>query len=624
MENQRDLEKSLEQRDFKLEVREVDKEDRTLEFPFSSEQAVARSFGNEILEHKAKNWDLKRLNDGAPLLFNHDFSRPIGVVEKAWIDESKRRGYAKVRFSKEDFASSIYRDIKDGIIRGISFGYVIKDMEQRGEETDDMPSFYATSIEAYELSVAPVAADPSIGINRSITSTSEVKTSTLDVEKPSSMAKEERSPNVSASSDAPSTSNTDEMTTTPEKLEVRSEAVDTEKVVKAERSRIQEIQAVASKYNLSELGEQYIKEGRNLADFNAAVLREWKPEAITPKADDADIGLSEKETRSWSVLRAIDYLANPTSAAKREAAAFEIEASEAAAAKLGRASRGITIPNEVFSKRDMQTRPDTAGGNLVATELSSDFISLLRNASVLAQTGSTILTNLSGNISIPRQGSSQTAYWIGEGSNVTESDITIEQINMSPKTIGAMTDISRKLLIQSSLDVESLVRQSLAQTVALEIDRAALYGLGSSSEPLGLHNVTGIATENVGNNDPSFADVVNMESDIAVANALTGSLAYVTRANIAGAMKVKTKDSGSGRFVNEDGVVNGYPLYVSNQVESGDIWYGDWSQLIIGYWSGLDLQVDPYTGGASGNVRVRVLQDCDTGVKHPESFCLGA
>jgi len=604
----RDYEKDLVQRDFNLEVREVEKEDRTLEFPFSSEEPVTRYFGPEILEHKSANWDLKRLNDSAPLLYNHNFDRPIGVVQKAWIDETAKRGYAKVRFSKEEFASSIYRDIKDGIIRGISFGYVVKDMEQRGEE------FWATSIEPYELSVAVVAADPTVGINRS-------KDNTAPLETTSNMSKEERS-DVSASSDAPVNPVVESMTANPEKLEVRSE-VDTQKVIKAERSRIQEIQTVAAKYNLQDLGETYIKEDRSIDEFNKAVLREWKPEAIAPKADATDIGLTQAETRSFSVLRAIDYLANPNSAAKREAAAFEIEASEAAAQKLGRASRGITIPNEVF-RRDMQTSPDTAGGNLVATELSSDFISLLKNASVLAQTGSTILTGLTGNISIPRQGSQQTSYWVGEGSSVTESDMTIEQVNMVPRTIGAMTDISRKLLIQSSLDVESLVRSSLASSVALEIDRAALYGLGSSSEPLGLHNVTGIATENVGNDDPSFGDVVNMESDISVGNALTGSLAYVTRANIAGAMKVKTKDSGSGRFVNEDGVVNGYPLYVSNQIESGDIWFGNWSELILGYWSGLDLQVDPYTGGASGNVRVRVLTDVDVAVKHPQSFCLGA
>jgi HK97 family phage major capsid protein len=406
---------------------------------------------------------------------------------------------------------------------------------------------------------------------------------------------------------------------------VRSESpVDHSKAVKAERSRISEIQTVAAKYNLTELGEQYIRDERSVADFNSAVLKEWKPEAIAPKADDTDIGLTKEETRSWSVLRAIDYLADPNNRAKREAAAFEIEASEAAASKLGRSSRGITIPNEVF-KRDLATRPDTAGGNLVQTDLdAANFIELLRNNSVLQQTGATTLTGLQGNLSIPRLGASGSAYWVSESSAPTESQQTIEQVNMSPRTVGAYTDISRKLLIQSSMDVENLVRNDLAKVIALEIDRCALYGLGNTSEPLGVHNTTGIATENVGNNDPSWADVVNMESDIAVANALTGSLSYVTRANINGAMKVKAKDSGSGLFVNDNGTVNGYPCYVSNQIEAGDIWFANWTDLIIGYWSGLDLQVDPYTGGAAGTVRVRVLQDTDVAVRHPESFCLGA
>tara|TARA_Y100001963_G_scaffold52755_1_gene73932 strand:+ start:2569 stop:4407 length:1839 start_codon:yes stop_codon:yes gene_type:complete len=611
---ERDLEKNLIQRDFKLEVREVEKEDRTLEFPFSSSQPVARYFGNEILEHREQSADLGRLNDGAPLLWNHDPDKVIGVVEKAWIDEKKERGYAKVRFSEEEFGASKFRDIKDGIIRNISFGYVIKESEQKKDSEDVIIRDW----EAYEISAVAIPADQSIGISRSVTSTQEVD----------NMAKENRSSNDSASSDAPQPNPIeDSMTTTPDNLEVvRSESpVDHSKAVKAERSRISEIQTVAAKYNLTDLGEQYIREERSVADFNSAVLKEWKPEAIAPKADQTDIGLTKEETRSWSVLRAIDYLADPNNRAKREAAAFEIEASEAAASKLGRTSRGITIPNEVF-KRDLATRPDTAGGNLIQTDLdAANFIELLRNNSVLQQTGSTVLTGLSGNLSIPRQGASGTAYWVSESSSVTESQQTIEQVNMTPRTVGAMTDISRKLLIQSSIDVENMVRNDLAKVIALEIDRCALYGLGNTSEPLGVHNTTGIATENVGNSDPSFADVVNMESDIAVANALTGSLAYVTRANIRGAMKVKAKDSGSGLFVwGGDNTVNGYPAYMSNQVEAGDIWFADWSSLIIGYWSGLDLQVDPYTGGAAGTVRVRVLQDTDCAVRHPESFCLGA
>ena len=89
---ERDLEPKLVQRDFALEVKQVEKQERTLTFPFSSEQPVARYFGDEVLEHKSDNWDLSRLNDGGPLLFNHSFDRPIGVVNKAWIDESDKRG----------------------------------------------------------------------------------------------------------------------------------------------------------------------------------------------------------------------------------------------------------------------------------------------------------------------------------------------------------------------------------------------------------------------------------------------------------------------------------------------------------------------------------------------------
>ena len=96
----RDYEKDLVQRDFNLEVREVEKEDRTLEFPFSSEEPVQRYFGLETLEHREQSADLGRLNDGAPVLWNHDPDKVIGVVERAWIDEKKKRGYAKVRFSE--------------------------------------------------------------------------------------------------------------------------------------------------------------------------------------------------------------------------------------------------------------------------------------------------------------------------------------------------------------------------------------------------------------------------------------------------------------------------------------------------------------------------------------------
>ena len=105
-----------------------DVDERTFEFPFSSEYPVARYFGNEILSHEEKAADLARLNDAAPLLFNHNPDRVIGVVERAYIDGEKRRGYVRVRFSRNPFAQEVLGDVKDGVLRNVSFGYSIDKM----------------------------------------------------------------------------------------------------------------------------------------------------------------------------------------------------------------------------------------------------------------------------------------------------------------------------------------------------------------------------------------------------------------------------------------------------------------------------------------------------------------
>ena len=614
--NKRDYEEKSLQRDFTLEIKQVEKEDRTIEFPFSSELPVERYFGNEVLEHSREAANLKRLNDGAPFLWNHNPDQVLGVVERAYIDEKKKRGYARVRFSEEDFADSKFRDVKNKILRNISFGYVIN----KAEEVDN--SIVARDWEAFEVSLVSIPADNSIGISRSINNKNE-SNHMQNNDKKDNILEEAH---VSASSDAlPSKLTIKNMTTNDKELDlVRSEDA-VNKALKSDRARFDQIRKTGKKYEMNDLADEYIREGRSVQEFNQAVMDQWNPEKITPKPQDAEIGLSEAETRSFSFLRALNYLANPGDRAAREAAAFEIEASNAAAKKAGRVSRGITVPYDVM-RRDLKTSPATQGGNLVQTDLdAANFIDLLRNSSVLDQAGATTLTGLQGNIAIPRQSGAATAYWVAEGGAPTESQQAIKQVSMIPRTCGAFTDISRKLLIQSSIDVEQMVRNDIAKVIALEIDRAALYGTGSSNEPLGLHNTSGIGTESITANNPTFAQVVNMESDVAAANALMGNLSYVTGATIRGAMKVKAKDSGSGLFLWEgNNTVNGYNAYMSNQVESGDLWFGNWSDCIIGYWSSLDLLVDPYTHSTSGTIRITALQDVDVAFRHAASFSLGA
>jgi HK97 family phage major capsid protein/HK97 family phage prohead protease len=564
-------------------------DDRTYEFPFSSENPVARYFGNEVLSHETKAADLSRLNDGAPLLFNHDVDRVIGVVETARIDEKLKRGYARVRFSKNEFAQEVLADVKDGILRNVSFGYSIDKMEERGNG-----NFVATAWSPYEISMVSIPADKTVGIGRSLL---------IDTTAAPAAPTPEPLPNMESA--------------TPDLAVVRAEAVE------AERSRISSINSLCIKHGMADLGQQLIESGRSIDEARAAVLDKINTYQEPVTMSVADIGMSEKESRSFSFLRAINYLANPTDRAARESAAFEIEASDAAAAKLGRQSRGITIPQDVL-RRDLSVGTASAGGNLVATDLDAgSFIDLLRNASALDQAGATVLTGLVGNVAIPRQSGAATAYWVAESGAPTESQQTVDQVSLTPRTVAAFTDYSRRLMLQSSIDVENMVRNDLARVLALKIDVAGLYGTGNSSEPLGLKLTTGVGTEDFAADTPTFAEVVALESDVAGANALTGSPVYLMNAAMRGALKTKTKDTGSGLFVMEGDLVNGYRGILSNQVASNDLWFGNFADLIIGYFSGLDLMVDPYTHSTSGTVRVVAMQDCDIAVRHPESFSRG-
>jgi HK97 family phage major capsid protein len=206
---------------------------------------------------------------------------------------------------------------------------------------------------------------------------------------------------------------------------------------------------------------------------------------------------------------------------------------------------------------------------------------------------------------------------------------------MSPKTLGAFTDFSRKLTVQSSIDVEAFIRRDLAAVLALEIDRAALHGSGSSNQPTGIAATSGIGSVAGGTNGlaPTWAHIVGLESEVAIDNADIGSLAYVTNAKVRGKLKTTEKASSTAQFVWADGAtpLNGYNAVVTNQVSSAltkgsssgvcsAIFYGNWMDLLIGMWGGLDLLVDPYTASTTGTVRVVALQDTDIAVRHPESF----
>ena len=584
------LEGKLLSRAVSTEFAEAD--DRRITFPFASETPVERYYGMEVLSMDEDSMDMSRLNDGAPLLYNHDADRIIGVVERAYI--KKKRAYAEVKLANNDLGREMQELIKDGIIRNVSFGYKINEMEE--DRTTTPVTYRATSYQPFEVSLVTSPADNSVGVGRAFyhnedTHAASAVQSTTNNEVPIV----DQTVNLDA---------------------IRAEAS------QAKAKELAEMIALGQRTKNTELAQEFISNSRGLDELRSALLEKMgvQEKPVNPK--DSEIGLSTAERRDFSFLRAINAMAHPSNQELQRAAGFEIECSRAAQAKSGREARGMMIPADILSygKRDLTVGTASAGGDLVKTELLTDsFIDLLRKALVLQTAGATVLTGLQGMIALPRQSGGASVFHVAESASITESQLTVDQVTMQPRTIGAMTDYSRRLLLQSSIDIENLIRRDLAQGIAIEIENQALNGTGSGSFPLGILNTTGINTES---GVTTFADFVNAEATLGTDNALLGQLSYLMNSALRGTLKGTEKASGYPVYVYEgDNTINGYPALVSNSMPDTTVLFGNFSDLLIGLYSGLDLMVDPYTGSASGTVRIVAMQDYDVATRHPESFC---
>lgn len=578
---------ALERRATDLDARAVDEKKRTVSIAVSSELAVARSFGNEILVHEAGAIDMAFLASGrAPLLLDHDMEKQIGVIESVELSADKVLR-AKVRFGRSALAQEVFQDVVDGIRSNVSVGYRVNKMER---STTDKDSYRVVSWSPLEVSVVSIPADPSVGVGRSA-------------------AAFEPKPTVE-----PSIKKEVKMTD-----QVNLDAVRAEAAEAAARNAAAIID-LGVRHNKRDIADAAIKAGKSIEQFRGELLEvigNDKP------LENSDIGLTKKEVRNFSIVRAIAAMSNPGDRRLREAAAFEFEASEAAAQRYGRSAQGIMIPVDVlgmWKQRDLNTSDDN---EIVATNLlAGDFIDVLRNSASVMAAGARMLPGLVGNVAIPKKTAASSGGWIStEGGAASESEPTFGTVSLTPKTVGAFTDMTRQLILQSTPSVEALVRDDLTQALALAIDKGALEGSGSSGQPTGILNTSGVNKPTAfAAAVPTFAEMVALETAVAEDNALMGNLAYITDAATYGGLKTKAKDSGSGLFVIENGQANGYNVIRSQQCTAGNVYFGNFSDLLIGMWAGLDLTVDPYTSSNTGTVRVVALQTVDVAVRHAVSF----
>ena len=573
-------------------ARAIDEDKRTVRIGVSSETPVERSFGMEVLGHSKDEINMEFMQSKtAPLLLDHDMKKQIGVVEEFKLDETAKRTTAVVRFGKSALADEVFRDVVDGIRMNISVGYRVDKLERQNKDDE---TFYRASWTPMEISSVSVPADQSrlVGVGRS------KYKQTLNTTKVKVMENEKQEINLD---------------------EVRSQSVDEAR--KEFQRNSKEIIDLGVRHNKRDLANQAIKDGVSVEEFRGQLLENISNDV--PLETPSEIGLTEKETKRFSILRAINAMANPTDRKAQEAAKFEFECSEAAQRAYGKTAQGVMLPEDVmrnWNQRDLSAGSD---GDLIGQDYrAGDFIDVLRNNSAVMPMA-TMLNGLTGDVKIPRKTAASSAAFISsEGGAAGESEFTVGSVSMSPKTLGAFTDVTRQLMIQSSIDVENLIRNDLAQSMAIAIDDAALEGSGSSGNPTGITNTSGINTVSLSSAAaPTFAEMVSMETSVRVDNALMGDLAYIVHPTNYGTLKTTEKATNTAQFVAVNDEINGYKVVVSPQLTANNYVFGNFDDLLIGMFGGLDIVVDPYSNSSSGTVRIVALQSVDVAVRHAVSFC---
>jgi len=343
-----------------------------------------------------------------------------------------------------------------------------------------------------------------------------------------------------------------------------------------------------------------------------------------------------QESRQFSVVEAMKGMVSGRGLSGRE-----LEINQELEHQSGKRTQGFYLPTEgQWNKRAYVTSSATAGGKLIATDVLADnFIEALRARSVVGELGATMLPGLTGNVSIPKRTGDNTAYWIGadNADSITESTGTIGEVTMSPKTVGAWTKFSHLMQLQSTPEIEQLIRSGFVSILANAIDTAALAGSGSSNQPTGILNTASIGSVAGGTNGAAadLDDFVDLKKEVSVDNADLSTCAFVTNAKVEGAIS-KLKDSNGDYILSPYGSELGAQQILSRRFEvtnnipsnlskgSGSnlsaILYGNFNDLLIGMWGGLEILVDPYTDFAKGTTGVRALQSIDIAVRHPESF----
>ena len=319
---------------------------------------------------------------------------------------------------------------------------------------------------------------------------------------------------------------------------------------------------------------------------------------------------SKMNKKKFSLVKAIRNIAN--NQPLDDVTLAVINAGQEEARKAGVNAQGqIQLPTEERATVTVAAE----GEDVVATELF-DILTPLRAKNVLVNAGARFMGNLVGNVQVPIMTKSNVT-WEGETASAKDGAGSFSHKTLSPKRLTAYVDISKQLLMQDSIGVENAIRTDLVNAINSKLEETILGDAeGSATQPAGIFaEITPTAVAD-------FASICAKEAEVEDANVI-GECKYILSNKAKAALRAMPKSSKSTQLVFENGEIDGTEAFNTSNVSGKQYVYGDFSNLAIGSWGGVDLTVDPYTKAGDGQVRIVVNMYVDEVVLRPEAFATG-
>ena len=580
----------------------------------------------EVLGHKDGEIDFSRMKDGLVIQDNH-WGDQIGIIRQPEVKDGKLGG--AIEFGSGERSQEIARDAAKGIRRNMSVGYIVNKFVRDGVADDGLPIFRVVDWTPYEASFVNVPADASIGVGRVLDTTEGgAEPETRAAVNPSAVQTREEK-EMDAKTIAALMAKAER---------AHMKAADVSALIEQGKTEAEISDAIA------ERALAYADEVKEKAEKEAAERAARKPDMPKPSAP-AVISGGESQGRKYNLVNVIRSMVAAHEGNVGPDIGFEREISQEIARQNHKSAKGIFVPSYALltGKRALDT--SNAAGLVATDTLFGEFIQALVADTVLGRVGIRTIEGLVGDVAIPK-GSVAQAYWITpEGGNATQTTPGVGQVAATPHTVGAYTDITRKLLIQNGISSQNLVADELRGAIARAVEAAVFSGTGANGQPTGLDNFTevvggetvGIPTVSMTAGAPTHANMVEFWSKIYSANANGERMSYIGSPAVKALLR-STRDVtvikneagtdnvaavGTDYLCDSDSRVEGYEFHMSNLCNSKKLYFGDWREIMLAFWSGIDLTVDTASLSLSGGVRVVALQDCDVVIRHRESFAIG-